>query len=165
MLSFPFHYEIVVTLNVPPETAFEYLDDFQKLSGHMQRSSSMMIGMKMTVTTDSLHGRAVGSRVRMEGKMLGIRFLLEERIIKRDPPTSKIWQTMTSHLLVIGQYRLGFALAPSGDSALLHVFIDYELPHGGFPRWLGRLFGRKYAKWCVDRMANDAVAYFSPVTV
>ena len=68
----PLHYESAVTLNAPPETAFAFLDDFKKLSAHMQKSSAMMMGSKMTITTDALDGRAVGSRVRMDGRMLGM---------------------------------------------------------------------------------------------
>jgi hypothetical protein len=62
---------------------------------------------------------------------------------------------------VIGQYRLGFALSPSGDGSLLCVFIDYNLPHDGLGRWLGKLFGKAYARWCTERMTNDAAAHFA----
>ena len=58
---FPLHYESTVTLNALPETAFAYLDDFRKLSAHMEKSSSMMMGSKMGISADALDGRAVGS--------------------------------------------------------------------------------------------------------
>jgi Cu/Ag efflux protein CusF len=60
-----------VLLNVAAAKAFAYLDDFRKLSGHMERSSAMMLGSKMKIETDGADGRAVGSRVRMHGKVLG----------------------------------------------------------------------------------------------
>lgn len=161
---FPMHYENAVTLNASPEAAFAYLDDFRKLSAHMEKSSVMTMGSKMRITTDSLDGRAIGSRVRMDGKMLGITLSLEEVITERQPPFKKAWQTVKARLLVIGQYEIGFVLSPTGDGSLLRVFIDYELPHQGFARWLGRSFGKTYARWCVERMVNDAAAHFGSAT-
>jgi len=163
--TFPLHYESAVTLNAPPETAFAYLDDFRKLSAHMEKSSAMMMGSKMRISTDGLDGRAKGSRIRLDGKMLGMTISLEEVVTERRPPFTKVWQTVDAELLVIGQYQLGFALSPSGDRSLLRVFIDYELPHQRFARWLGKLFGKTYARWCVERMANDAAAHFGFATV
>jgi hypothetical protein len=43
---------------------------------------------------------------------------------------------------------------------VLRVFIDYALPAGTFGRWLGRLFGASYARWCTGTMAADAAASF-----
>ena len=154
------HYETTVTLNAPPEIAFAYLDDFKKLSAHMEKSSAMMMGSKMRIATDERDGRALGSRVRMHGKMLGMMLSLDEVVTERQPPFKKAWQTVDANLLVIGQYRLGFALSPSAGRSLLRVFIDYDLPRQGFGRWLGKLFGRSYARWCAVRMASDAAAHF-----
>lgn len=159
--AFPLHYESTVALNTSLEKAFAYLDDFRKLSAHMEKSSMMMLGSRMTITTDALDGRAVGSRVRMNGRMLGMALSLEEVVSERQPPFTKSWQTVDAKLLVVGQYRLGFALSPSGDRSLLCVYIDYELPRQGLARWLGRLFGKRYARWCTERMANDAANHFS----
>jgi uncharacterized membrane protein len=158
--AYPLHYESAVVLNAPPEAAFAYLDDFKKLSAHMEKSSGRMMGSKMTITTDAFEGRAVGSAVRMDGRILGMALSLEEKVTERQPPYRKAWQTVDAKLLVIGQYRLGFALSPSGNSSLLRVFIDYGLPRRGLARWLGKLFGRGYARWCTDRMASDAAAHF-----
>ena len=157
---FALNYETSVTLNAPPETAFAYLDDFKKLSAHMERSSAMMMGSKMTIATDEHEGRALGSRVRMRGKIFGLTLSLDEVVTERQPPFKKAWQTVDANLLVIGQYRLGFALSPSGDRSVLRVFIDYDLPRRGFGRWMGKLFGSTYARWCAVQMANDAAAHF-----
>ena len=162
--AFPLHYESAVTLDTSPETAFAYLDDFKQLSAHMEKSSAMMMGSRMTITSDALDGRAVGSKVRMDGRMVGMALSLEEVVTERQPPFRKAWRTIDAKLLVIGQYRLGFALSPSGDRSLLRVFIDYELPQQGLARWLGKLFGKTYARWCTERMANDAAGHFSPTT-
>jgi hypothetical protein len=43
------------------------------------------------------------------------------------------------------------------------VFIDYAFPEQGLARWLGRLFGRYYARWCTRRMVADAVRHFASV--
>jgi hypothetical protein len=158
--AFPLHYESAVMLSAPPETAFAFLDDFKKLSAHMQKSSAMMMGSKMTITTDALNGRAVGSRVRMDGRLLWIRLSLEEVVTERLPPFGKAWRTVDAKLLVIGQYRLGFTLSPTGNRSLLRVFIDYELPRLGLASWLGKLFGKTYARWCTEQMVNDAAREF-----
>ena len=95
---FPLHHESTVTLDAPAETAFAYLDDFKKLSSHMERPSAMMMGSKMAITTDALGGRAVGSRVRLEGRMLGMTLSLEEEVTERQPPFRKAWQTVDAVL-------------------------------------------------------------------
>ena len=163
--TFPFHYERVVTLNASPEDAFAYLDDFRKLSAHMEKSSAMTMGSRMSISTDALEGRAVGARVRMEGRMLGMTLRLEEVVTERQPPFRKAWQTDVADLLVIGQYQLGFSLSASGDRSQLRVSIDYDLPTRGFARWLGKLLGRTYARWCVHQMVDDAIARFPSAAV
>lgn len=71
----------------------------------------------------------------MAGTMLGMRFGLVEAVTLREPPLRKAWRTLSTDLLVIGRYELGFEL---------------EL-----------LFGRSYARWCVARMAVDAARHFA----
>ena len=56
----------------------------------------------------------------------------------------------------MGPYRMGFELRPDGATTQLRVAIDYDLPLRGISRWLGRLFGPSYAKWCTRQMARDA---------
>ena len=63
--------------------------------------------------------------------------------------------------LVIGPYRMGFELTPSGSESLLRVFIDYALPTGWPDRWLGRVFGGYYAHWRTQSMVDDAVRRFA----
>jgi hypothetical protein len=160
-LPFPFHYETSVPLDASPEAAFAYLDDFRQLSAHMEKPSAMMMGSKMSISTDALEGRAPGSRVHMGGKILAMNLSLDEVVTERQPPLRKAWRTVDAKLLVIGPYQLGFGLSPSGDRSMLRVFIDYALPDGTLGRWLGRLFGAAYARWCTEKMATDAAAHFA----
>lgn len=157
------HHETTAKLNAPIEVAFAYLDDFRKLSAHMERPSAMMMGSAMAIETDEHGGRAVGSKVRMRGRMLGMPLQLDEVVTEREPPVRKAWETVEARLLVIGQYRLGFALQPDGNTSKLRVFIDYCLPRGVLGRWLGTLFGAMYARWCTRRMASDAIKRFGSV--
>lgn len=157
---YDFHHETRAQLGAPVERAFAHLDDFRRLSVHMERSSAMLLGSKMNIETDSADGRAVGSRVRMAGRVLGFTLELVEVVTERNPPLRKAWKTLNASLLVIGQYRLGFDLSPSGAGSTLRVFIDYTLPSRAPARWLGRLFGAGYARWCTARMAGDAARYF-----
>ncbi len=157
------HYASNVILAAPVDTVFSYLDDFKKLSAHMEQSSGMMMGSKMTIDMDEREGRAIGSKVRMHGKMAGVTLSLEEVVIERQAPRRKAWETTNAKLWVIGQYRLGFELMPKGGATDVRVFIDYDLPLEAPARWLGRLFGKMYARWCTERMTKDAIKYFARV--
>jgi hypothetical protein len=42
------------------------------------------------------------------------------------------------------------------------VFINYQLPTGWAIYRVGRLFGRFYAKWCVDQMLKEVTRTFPP---
>src|SRR5213075_398221 len=99
----------------------------------------MMLGSKMEISTDREGGRTVGSRVAMRGKVLAIPLALEEVVVQREPPTRKAWETMSANLLVIGDYRLGFELEPTGPTCAVRVFIEYDLPSGALTRWRGAL--------------------------
>lgn len=154
------HHESVALLNAGIGEAFAYLDDFRQLSAHMEKSSAMMLGSRMTIETDERGGRAVGSKVRMRGTMMGIDLALEEVVVEREPPRRKAWQTLAARLLVIGQYRLGFELEPAGPATRARIHIDYDVADSGLACWLGRLFGARYARWCTERMAADAARHF-----
>ncbi len=156
---FPLHEETSVVLSAPLDAVFAHLDDFHKLGAHMEKPSGMMMGSKMAIQTDERHGRAVGSKVRMSGKMLGMTLSLEEVVTEREAPWRKAWETVNTDLLVVGPYRLGFELSPEEGRTRVKVFIDYALPDKR--TWLGRLLGKTYARWCTRRMAGDALAHFS----
>ncbi len=72
-----------------------------------------------------------------------------------------MWETIGEpRLLVIGAYRMGFAISPHAPGSRLVVSIDYRLPASGIERVLGWLLGRVYAAWCTQRMVADARAAF-----
>lgn len=116
----------------------------------------------MEIRLDADGGKKVRSRIRLAGRVFGIELSVEEVVTERDPPRRKVWETTGSpKLFVIGHYRMGFELSPRGsDSVLLRVFIEYALPAQAPARWLGRLFGGYYARWCTQRMVDDTVQYF-----
>jgi hypothetical protein len=125
----------------------------------------------MQITTDTLGGRALGSRIRIRGRVLGLDLSAEEIVTVHEPPRRKAWETIDGvRLLVIGSYRMGFEIAPSetrsdaaeGILSTLRVFIDYDLPGSGISLWLGRLLGSWYARWCTNQMLSDAVKAFAP---
>jgi hypothetical protein len=141
MPAFERHYEQTVSLPVGAAEVFSYADDFSKLSSHMNKSSSMMMGGSMETIVDQAGGQAIGSHVRMTGRMMGVEVTLEEVITAREPPRHKTWETVgTQRLIVIGNYRLGFDIVESDKSSKLRVFIDYNLPATPPLRWLGLLF-------------------------
>jgi len=160
-----FHCEDSVSVRAPAEAVFSYLDDHRRLSAHMSRSSWMMAGSRMSLTLDAAEGRAVGSIIRLSGRILGLPLAVEERVAVRTPPWHKVWETIgVPRLLVIGHYRMGFQITPQSEPLTLCVFIDYARPTLAPGRWLGRLFGHFYARWCVQRMARDAAAHFQSIT-
>ena len=155
------HFECSVQVNAPAEAVFSRLDDPRLLSAHMSRSSWMMAGSRMAIELDASGGRAVGATIRLSGRVLGISLSLDEVVTERRPPLLKAWETTgTPKLLVIGRYRMGYEITPRGDASLLRVFIDYAFPEAGLSRWLGRIFGGYYARWCTRRMAGDTEEHF-----
>jgi hypothetical protein len=98
----------------------------------------------------------------LTGRILGIKLAVEEVVIERTPPHRKVWETIGSpQLLVMGHYRMGVEVIPAGQASQLRIFIDYTLPERTPARWLGRLFGRYYARWCIRQMVDDAMQYFA----
>jgi uncharacterized membrane protein len=157
--DYPLHHRSEVVVAASADAVFAALDDHRRLANHMEKPSLMTAGASMRIETDSLGGRVVGSVIRMTGRVLGINVALDEVVTERTPPRRKVWETVGEpRLLVIGAYRMGFEIAPQGDSARLAVFIDYRLPTRGLTRALGLLFGSSYAAWCTRRMADDAKA-------
>lgn len=155
--EFPLHHETCREIAASAEALFAYLDDHDRLSGHMSQSSWMMAGSRMEIVLDALKGQAVGSRMILRGRVLGIPLFVEEAVTDRTPPTRKVWQTLgTPRLIVIGPYRMGFEITPQGAISHVRIFIDYALPDSGPGRWLGSGLGPFYARWCTEQMANDA---------
>lgn len=154
------HWNDGAVIPAPAEAIFAVLDDHMRLAAHMSRSSWMMAGGRMVVSTDTGGGRSVGSHVRMAGTVLGVRITLDEVVTRRDPPREKVWETVgTPRLLVIGVYRMGFSLAEQPGGTVVRIFIDWDLP--GAHVWLGRLFGGVYARWCVRAMLAEARRAFA----
>jgi hypothetical protein len=144
------------------DQVFAHLDDHARLAAHMQSSSWMLGGGRMAVGFDGGRGQVIGSRITMAGRAFGVNLSLEEIVTEREPPSHKAWETRgTPRLLVIGRYRMGFDLAPVQGGSALRVFVEYALPASGAGRWLGRLFGAVYARWCTRRMLDDAIRHFA----
>lgn len=159
--SYPYHYESTALAKAPIDRVFAFLDDPKAMASHMGEASMMMMGSRMSIDVDADGGRVVGSRIRMDGRMMGISLSLEEAITERRVPTRKVWETLSApKLLIIAHYRMGFELTPQGESSQVRVFIDYSLPSKAPGLWLGHLLGGVYARWCTKQMANDAARHF-----
>lgn len=154
---FEHHFEGYMHLDALPAEAFSYLDDPRQLSSHMAERSWRLAGTRMRVELDAGAGRVVGSHARLTGRVLGARLSVETVIIERVVPVRKVWQTCgVPRLLVIGAYCMGFELAGEADGSMLRVFIDYAWPRSSIGAVRGRLFGPRYARWCVQQMLIDA---------
>lgn len=163
-LALTHRYEAEGMVECTAHELFARLDDHARLSSHMRESSWRMLGSRMELAFDAAGGRAVGSHVRLTGRVLGIPLAVEEAVTERTPPERKVWETLgTPRLLVIGSYRMGFEIARAAERrSRLRVFIAYALPEPAPARWLGRVLGGAYARWCVDRMLRDAMASPAP---
>ncbi len=160
--AYPFHHRSEIDIAVDAQRLFAHLDDHRRLASHMEKPSLMMAGATMRVEMDALQGQAVGSLIRVSGRVFGLRLAVDEVVTEREPPLRKTWETRgVTHLLVIGAYRMGFTISVLGQRSRLVVFIDYQLPPRGFARGLGHLFGRSYAAWCTRRMVDDAALAFA----
>lgn len=149
-------------MNASPEAVFDRLDDQARFGEHMECRSLMMAGGRMGYELDEAGGRETGSVIRMKGAMLGLSFFVEEVVIERDPPRHKAWETRgATQLLVIDHYRMGFDIAPHATGSQVRVFIDYNTPTTRRGRLLSSLFARSCARWCVRRVAEDAVRSFA----
>ena len=157
----PLHCESNGLVRAPVDQVFAHIDDHARLSSHMSERSWRTGGGRMETEIDSGRGQKIGSQIRLSGRAFGVGLSVEEIVVERNPPHRKVWETTgTPKLLVIGRYRMGFELAPQGKGSMLRVFIEYALPERGLARWLGRLFGRYYARWCTQQMVDDAVKHF-----
>lgn len=157
--QYPHHHRSEVDVDADAHTLFTLLDDHRRLAGHMEKPSLMMAGATMRVETDAMHGQAVGSVIRLVGRVLGMNLVVEEAVTERVPPFRKAWETRGEpRLLVVGPYRMGFTISPQAERSHLVVYIDYALPARGLAHVLGLVFGRAYAAWCTRRMMTDAVA-------
>ena len=149
-------------MSATPATVFALLDDHRRMAAHMTEPSWRMAGSHMTIEMDEQQGRAVGSKITLSGKVLGLSLKVEEIVTQYDVPRAKAWKTVGSpRLLVIGHYSMGFSLVPRQGGSVLRVFIDYSPPDKGVSRLLGRVFGKAYARWCTNRMARDATMHFN----
>ena len=120
-----------------------------------------MGGGKMTTHPDDRNFQKVGSHLRMSGTVFGIKLFLDEVITHHQPPYRKEWQTVGDlDIIVIGHYKLGFEIKPENSNSKLKVYIDYNLPNSFKTRLLGILFGRFYAKWCVNQMISGVGKHF-----
>ena len=66
------HFETEVEIDASPEELFDLLDDHRRLSAHMTKRSWMMAGSQMTIEMDEMQGRALGSKISLSGKILGL---------------------------------------------------------------------------------------------
>jgi hypothetical protein len=161
MPAYRHHAEHVVSIPAPAEKVFSFLDDPARLGAHMQKSSWMMAGARMSYDVDAARGMAPGSIIRLSGSILGLSLFVEEVVILHERPYRKRWQTIGQpRLLVIGRYEIGFTLEPAAGSCLLRIHISYDHPCGPLGL-LGWLMGGLYARWCVRSMAIDAARHFT----
>jgi hypothetical protein len=145
--NLPSRFEREAFVTAAPEMLFAHLDEHDRLSSHMSNSSWMMGGGRMRTEVDAAGGKAVGSHIRLSGRVLGVPLAVDEVVTERIAPTVKVWETIGApQLLVIGAYRMGFRIAPQDGGSRLQIFIEYSFPHPKISRLLIKMFGGFYAR-------------------
>ena len=154
---YPLHARIERHVALAPEAAFACLDDHRTPARHMTRRDWRMLGSRIEV--DVPPGRAaIGQRMRLHGRIVGLRVFADEVVTEHDPPRHKAWETIGEvRLLAIGPYRMWLDVAPEGDGSRIALGIDYAMPERAPWRWLGSLFGARYVDWCLRMMLDDSV--------
>ena len=124
---YPFHHRSEVDVGTDAHRLFALLDDHRRLAAHMEKPSLMMAGGTMRVETDALKGQAIGSLIRVTGRVLGLDLAVDEVVTERVPPLRKTWETQGEpRLLVIGSYRNGVHYRSTGGPLAPGGF--YRLP-------------------------------------
>lgn len=145
-----------------PAVVFDHVDRPERLSAHMSRRSWRLAGTSMSIEPDAQGGRAVGSHIRLRGRVLGLALDAECVVVERIVPRLKQWQTVgRPRLLVIGPYRMAVRIEPYDAGSRVAVAIDYALPSALWERLLGRALAAPYARWCVRQMARDIERRFA----
>lgn len=157
--------EALSKVRAQQQSLFDHLDDQVRLGEHMAKPSMMMLGGRMSYAFDEAKGRTTGSVIRMSGSSLGFALEVEEVVTERVPPSRKSWETRGRPLLlVIADYRMGFEITSvAPESCQLRVFIEYNQADTMLGRVYGPLLAPLYARWCINRMADDAMDHFGSI--
>jgi hypothetical protein len=156
------HFESAGFVPASTDALFGYVDDHERLSAHMSQSSWMMGAGRMGVQLDEGRGQRLGSRIQMSGRVFGLDLSLDEVVSEYDPPRHKVWETVGEpRLLIIGKYRMGFDISPREGASIFRVFINYDLPRSTRGGWLITKLASGYARWCTQRMVQDAATHFA----
>jgi hypothetical protein len=151
-----YHYEREARAARAIAEIFTSLDDIAALARHMSERSAAMLGSRLTLSTVR-SGNGVGNRYRWTGRVLGLSIDAVEEVTAYEPPRRKRWCTIgTPRLIVIAGYCMDLALDEVDGETSVRVRIEYDLPTSGWQRLVGALLGHAYARWCVDRMVEDA---------
>lgn len=152
METYKNHFIESTIIQAPPEEVFKYIDDHEKYYSHVM-SFSKILGGNMNLEMDEQRGQAVGSRIRLAGKVFGKSLELEEVITKRQPPNTKVWETIgTPQFLIVGQYMYSVQIEPHNEGSTLTITFDSNPPLGS--SLIRRLFSDFYSKQCAREMVK-----------
>ena len=84
-MAYAFSKAVEALVPAAPEAVFAILDDPRRLGRHMEQPSAMMLGGSMRYALDEEGGQAVGSVIRVEDSVLGLRLSIVERVTEARP--------------------------------------------------------------------------------
>ncbi|MCQ6961072.1 SRPBCC family protein [Mucilaginibacter aquariorum] len=139
-----------------PEKVFAQMDDFSKTGMHMNESSTMMMGSKLTLEQLSSNPTGLGARYRWYGKMMGMIIDLSETVTKWQPPRFKEWETIgEAKIIIISWYRMWFEITAAENGTHVKLSISYLPPRQWFYKILSFFFASLYCNWCLGNMLTD----------
>ena len=90
--AFALHAESRGQVQGSAERVFEHLDNHARLAAHMNLRSWRTGWSRMGLSLDEQAGRALGSRIHLEGRVLGVHLSLDGLVIEHIPPVRKDWR-------------------------------------------------------------------------
>ena len=152
----------VVNIKSKPEEVFAFIDDIENMGMHMTKANAPMMGSKLTIEWLTQHKTGLGSKYRWRGKAMGMKMDFTVEVTKWIEGKEKTWETVgEAKMIVLSWYRMYLILTPlQKETTQAELGIYYTKPKGSF---LGFLFARRYAVWCVKNMLKDSQKHFKNI--
>lgn len=151
-----------MTLNGSPKDVFAFMDNIENTGKHMTKKNAAMMGSKLDMEWLTVYKTGLGTKYRWKGKAMGMKMDFTVEVSKWIDGREKTWGTVgNAIMIVISWFEMYLNVMPAaGDKTIARLGIYYTKPRRSI---LGFLFGRWYAKWCVNSMLKDTRKHFDKI--
>ena len=145
-----------IFINAAPDKVFAMIDDLGVTGMHMTKSSTMMMGNKLSLEYLTNNHTGLGSRYRWKGTMMGMKMDLTVEVTKWIEGVEKTWETIgEAKMIIYSWYRMHLLVKPLTGGSEAELSITYEKPNGWFARIISFFFADWYCNWCLKNMLVD----------